>query len=372
MEPFELYVLDDSFNTVYIVDAYESMIWTDRYRECGDFELYLSASSDALVYVEPNFYIWTKNSDRLMIVETIEITTDTEDGNHLKITGRSLESILDRRIVWNKVTLSGKVQDVVKRLITDAIIEPTLEARRIDNFIFIDNPSETLAEFEVEEKQYLGENLYETIIDVLAVYNIGLKIIYNFETGNFECSLYLGEDRSYEQDINPYVIFSPEFDNLVSSDYIESIENYKSVNLICGEDPDSSSGRTKKYVYVDDGSGNTEGLFRREMYTDGSSTNQDYTDENEQEVHLTDEQYVAALKTAAIEELNKTENRIAKSFEGEMSSLRSFTYGKDYYLGDVVQVENEYGFSNTAKITEMILSQSTSGIDMYPTFECTK
>ena len=99
MEEFEMYILDESFAHIYLVDAFESMIWTDRYDEAGDFELYLSAESSALGYLKHGYYLWNKHSDRLMIIETIEITTDVENGSHCKVTGRSLESILDRRII---------------------------------------------------------------------------------------------------------------------------------------------------------------------------------------------------------------------------------------------------------------------------------
>lgn len=49
-----------------------------------------------------------------MIVEKIQITSDTEDGNHVTVTGRSLESILDRRIVWGQKLLSGNLQNGIK------------------------------------------------------------------------------------------------------------------------------------------------------------------------------------------------------------------------------------------------------------------
>lgn len=414
MEGFELYVLDKYFVSLCLVDAFESMIWTDRYGECGDFELYLSAASNVLVYANHGNYIWTKGSDRLMIIEQTEITTDNENGNHLKITGRSLESILDRRIIWNQVTVSGSVQSVVKKLITDQIISPALSARRISNFVFIDSSDSYIANCEIEEVQYLGENLYDVIVDILAQFHIGFSIIYNFTSGNFEFRLYYGTDRSYNQSLLPWVIFSPEFDNIISSDFTESSSQAKNVNLVAGEEPDdikdysnsedlyivgeivkyegsyykcivrithheefdpskwellsSKPIPARKFVYVYDDS-DISGLNRKEMYTDGSSKQQQYTDENDNEVKLTDAQYISVLKEYGMEELYKTENRFRKIFDGEMNTLRGFKYGEDFFLGDIVQMENEYGLGAPARVTELIMSQDTSGISMYPTFE---
>ena len=37
----EAMILDTNFQGIYIVDSFESFIWTDRFSECGDFELYI-------------------------------------------------------------------------------------------------------------------------------------------------------------------------------------------------------------------------------------------------------------------------------------------------------------------------------------------
>jgi hypothetical protein len=44
----DIFVLDTEFRPVSIIDVYESLIWTDRYDEYGDFELYISMSPDPL------------------------------------------------------------------------------------------------------------------------------------------------------------------------------------------------------------------------------------------------------------------------------------------------------------------------------------
>lgn len=370
MDGYELYILDTSFQSVNIIDTYESFIWTDRYREAGDFELYLSIPSSYMMDLIPGYYLWVQYSDRLMIIEQSEIETNVESGNHLKITGRSLESILDRRIIWHQITVDGNVQSVIRTLINDQIISPALPERRISNFIFVNTSDDYINSCEIEQVQYLGENLYDVVLDICSVFDIGFKITYNENTGNFEFRLYHGTDRSYDQDVNPWVIFSPEYDNLIGTDYIENYIPYKNANLVAGEEPDKDSGKNRFFVYVTDSSDAT-GLNRREMFTDGSSKQQKYKDENDQDVELTDAQYIAVLKQFGLEELNKPENRKSTSFDGEMAVYGEFVYGKDFLLGDIVQMRNEYGIETSVKIVEMIMSQSTDGIKYYPTFEST-
>lgn len=368
MEELELYILDEDFVPVCLVDTFESVIWTDRYRGYGDFEIYTSMSSNILPYCTHGYYLCIKGSDRLMIIEKTEIETDNENGNHLRVTGRSLESLLDRRIVWNQITLEGTIQSVIKTLITDAIINPTETARRINNFIFVDNNDSRLSGFTIDKVQFLGDNLYDVVNDICEVYDVGFKLIYNFTTGNFEFSLEYGTDRSYDQDANPWVIFSPEFDNLLNSDYVEDTTTERNVNLLVGETPEESSGKTRKFVYVYPGQTQPSGLTRKEMFTDGSSINQKYRDENDQEVELSDSDYISALTEKAKEELYKKGNSFGKSFNGEVLPYRNFKMNEDYVLGDIVQIENEYRIGSPARITEFIMSQNTSGIEIYPTF----
>ena len=94
-----IYVLNEQFQKTSIIDVYESFIWTDRYYESGDFELVIPASSEMVSILQKDLYLAIDNSECTMIIEDIEITTNYEEGNKLKVTGRTLDSILDRRII---------------------------------------------------------------------------------------------------------------------------------------------------------------------------------------------------------------------------------------------------------------------------------
>ena len=96
----ELFVLNADFESIAVIDTYESMIWTDRYNAYGDFEIYFAMDENLLEYIKEDYYLWLKDSEHSMIIEDIKIDADTEEGNRLIVTGRSLESILERRIIW--------------------------------------------------------------------------------------------------------------------------------------------------------------------------------------------------------------------------------------------------------------------------------
>lgn len=57
------------------------------------------------------------------------------------------------------------------------------------------------------------------------------------------------------------------------------------------------------------------------------------------------------------------------TFEGEMEISKMFVYGEDFFMGDIVQIVNEFGIEAKARVVEMIHSQDENGVDFYPTFE---
>ena len=89
----EVLVLDTEFRAVTVIDNFESLIWTDRYYEAGDFEIYTAATVEMLQVLKLDYYLWCKESEHVMIIEAIEIKTDPEEGN--KLVGLSNQFLID-------------------------------------------------------------------------------------------------------------------------------------------------------------------------------------------------------------------------------------------------------------------------------------
>lgn len=349
----EIYVLDKSFQSIAVIDEYESLIWTDRYDEAGDFELYMSMNKSLLDYLKQDYYLWNPDSEHVMIIEQIQITSDVEDGNKLIVTGRSLESILDRRIVWKQTILDGDLQNAIHRLLNENVISPIIADRKIDNFVFKESEDKRITDLTIDT-QYTGDNLYEVICNLCLKNSIGFKMTLT-EENKFEFQLYSGEDRSYDQTENPYVIFSPDFENVINSNYLESKQTMKNVTLVAGE----GEGASRKTSTV----GSAYGLDRRELFTDARSISSDIGDGET----LTDSEYTEQLDQKGEESL--AEYPSVTSFEGEVEATIMFKYGTDFFIGDIVQIANEYGHEGRAYISEIVMSQSTSGVSIYPTFK---
>lgn len=380
-------ILNREFQTQCIVDSFESFIWTDRYNEPGDFELYFPADSQIAPYAQEGYYVWQKHSDRLMIIEDLNITTDAEVGPHTTINGRSLESLLDRRVVAYRTVINGSLQDGIQRLLNENVISPSDSMRKIPGIRFVKNDDPRVTKLTCD-LNLLGEVLLDVIEDQCQLNDLGFKMTYNEEASTLDFMLYYGEDRSYEQEKNPWVVFSPQFDNLLSSNYLKSLKNLRTAAVIGG---DANYERGQEVVDVD-GKPEMTGIDRREMYVDGSDIELPNPTVNEESirerlekrgkteaeiqaaidqamaiaVEQTTAVYRSQLEQKGLEELSKT--YIVEAFEGEIEAVRQYVYDRDFFIGDVVQVRDSYGKEASSRITEVVRSHDLTGETMVPTF----
>lgn len=380
-------ILNREFQTQCIVDAFESFIWTDRYKEPGDFELYFPVDSKITPYVVEDYYIWQKHSDRLMVIEEINITTNAEEGDHVTVTGRSLECLLERRIIAYRTTINGNLQDGVERLLNENVISPSDAERKIPGIRFIRNNDSRVTALTCD-LNLLGEYLLDVIQDLCEVNDLGFKLTYNEDAGTLDFMLYYGEDRSYAQEKNPWVVFSPGFDNLLSSNYLKTSRNLRTAGVVAG---DANSEYGQEVIDVD-GKPELTGIDRREMFIDGSdielpepTVNEESIRERLEKKNKSEEEIQAAIDMAKAESLaqntavyrqqleQKGKEELAKTyiveaFEGEIEAVRQYVYGRDFFIGDVVQVRDNYGKEASSRITEVVRTHDLTGEVMTPTF----
>lgn len=393
----EALILNSQFQTQAIIDAFESFIWADRYNEPGDFEIYMPIDKAPLEYIKRDYYIWIKDSDRLQIIEDINFTTDAEDGNYLTITGRTLESILDRRVVYDKVQIDMDLQSGIEKLLNENFIKPKDPSRKISQLRMIWNDDERIDKLEMTA-EFLGENVLEIIEAYCQANELGFKIVYNDETSTFDFSLYYGEDRSYAQDHNPWVVFSAAYDNLIGSNYFETYKELKTSAVVIGEDNEEYG---QEIVKLNPYPGLT-GLNRREMAVDASSVRWEVEEvdekaiedevrssawahvggRSEREIQARIIKRIETVKQNAIDEGRSavlsemtekgnealSETHITKTFEGEIEAVRQYVYGLDFFIGDIVQIRNQYGKEASTRITEIVRSHDASGYTLTPTF----
>lgn len=377
----EFMVLDKNYDGIAMIDTFTSAIWTVRYDEAGDFEIYTPVRLDYIQAMQIGNYLWNRDSDRLMVIETVEIETDAEEGPQLIVTGRSLESILDRRIVTSSQNFSGNLQSVLFAIIQNEVISSG-GTRRIPGFSLKTSSDSRITGISISELSIRGENVYDVVCSLCQANKVGWRILPK-GAGGFEFELYVGVDRSYAQSVNPYVTFSPSFENLLNSNYIKSFKSYKNSIYAVGtyqkevilqnkykddngewvveEQTTYEEAEVVTWQYSE--TATPSGLARREMFIDNGGVN----DGEQGGEYAT---WNAVNKEKAIAELG--EHQTTTAFEGELEATRQYIYGEDFNIGDIVQVENEFGITGTVYISEIVFSQDANGITITPTFTSTE
>lgn len=338
-------ILNRNFEKQCVVDDYVSFIWTSRYYTTGDFELCIDITSDKAQHIVKDYYIMREDDDNVGIIENIQIDMN-EDGQEIVIvSGRFLSSILGRRIIDSQTQLNTTVGDALATLVVNAIITPTDTVRKISNM--------RLGTYNVTDErikaQYTGDNLLDTVSTVCETYGLGHKITLS---GNlFRFNLYKGVDRSYNQTENPYVVFSDEYDNLLSSSYAENKSDLVTTALVAGE----GEGLARKTVWV---GAEATGLDRYEVYVDKRDLS---TNEGE----ISDTDYFEQLKEAGREHLTSN----VMSFTGEVH-FDNIVYKQDVFLGDICSIENtKWGIYINSRLVEVIESVDEAGnYSIIPTF----
>ena len=351
----DLYVLDSNYTPIAVIDAYKSLIWTKRYYTCGDFELYVPADRNLLQYLQPDNFITREDDDSVMVIEKLEIKTDAENGDFFIVSGRSLESILLRRIFKRPVTIS--VSDPIQgiKALIDACTADegtgthVQHWRNITNLVVDDS-------FSIEETlkaQFTGDTLLDAISSIAMRFGFGFKM--TISNSQFVLSFYQGEEID--------VVFSPEFDNLINSNYVYDKTNFANYVYVAGEGEGNQRrghGELRYDLPTDEHYYDPLGIALREVYVDA----RDLSSNNGE---IDGIEYGNLLGERANEKFSDCS--ITKTFEAEIEPRASFKYKEDYNLGDIVEVTTEYGVTAHPRITEIIESWDETGYTVVPTFE---
>lgn len=339
-------VVSNTFERLAVIDDYISFIWTTRYYTSGDFELCVDASEKYMSLFVQDYYIVRDDDENVGIIEDIKIQRSEDGHDVLIVSGRFLASILGRRIIGDQTTVSGKIPACITQLVNDNIINPSIVARQISNFIIGDCVSVNTK----MQAQYTGKNLLDTVSSICETYGLGFKVTLN-SNNQFVFQIYNGVDRTYDQTANPWVIFSDKYDNLLSSEYEENYRTLATAVLVAGE----GEGLDRKKLWVTNGS---TGLARREVYKD-----QRQIQSNDGEI--SDTEYNNLLQESGKESLTE----YTTAFTG-IVYFDNVTYKQDINIGDLCVIENtRWGIYVNSRLVEVIESVSETGqYSIVPTF----
>lgn len=355
----ELYTLDAQLRRAQVIDRFESMIWTERFSAWGDFELNIFSTPEMRRLLPAGTRLAMSDSYRVMTAELIENTTDSEGRAMLKVTGRSLEALMDERVARNtfanltttpKWVITGTPGDIARWIFNQIMRTNTLFPD--DQLPFLVNgtlfPAGTIPEPNQEITIELGlTTVYKAVQEICQAYDLGFRIVRNLDKSQLYFDVYSGNDHTTLQSALPPVVFAPNLDNLTNISEVISTANYRNVAYVFH--PKGAQIVTADGVPVE-----IDGFDRRVMYVDASDI------QLEAGTALN-----TALQQRGRDELAKV--RAVQAFDGELPMNSPYKYDVAYRLGDKVEMRNNDGVTNQMRVTEQIFVSDSQGERSYPT-----
>jgi len=373
MEP---YTLDRSFQKRDIIDAFHSIIWTERYYGDSEVELVVPATSILVPKLLPGTLLGLSGSDEIMILETFNI-----ESGKLKVTGNSLLPWLNNRFVRTSPNHEDRYWylqgDTVGYLLWSIVYfmccsgSPYLDGTintGIANPQKLIIPGLTYGDHDrsggpISVGVPYGP-VYDALKEIATTFQIGMQItLDSVSDTSFSLGFrnYKGLDRTSSQTDNPPVRFSPAMDSLTNIKELQSIAALKTLVYAFAPglrpqegDPDIrtvpgvSSLTGPQYTGFD--------LRALQIFSEDVTTDMVGGDPNN---------LVTVLNNRAHDAL--TTNHFIKAVDGEIVPDNQFKYGEHYNLGDIIEVEGNSGMVQTARITEYIRAQDEAGEKAYPT-----
>lgn len=399
-----------------LVEGYDSLIWTERFLEAGEFELHTSDIAYIHDAIPVDSLVSHRDTREVMIVESHNITEDDDGNTELVVKGRSLESFLEQRVLDIR---SGKTIRMLKQytsvgaaevLVWNAFCNPNSGAH--SNVITDQSdhdPDDRIPNTRVTESTRSGYTLkqwhleagyvYSKLLEILAFDDLGIRcrrpigIETDYDTtevmvvtvdtdgtGNVNrtstpdvdkllFNIYDGTDRTLGQlDVDP-IVFSKDLGQLVRPEYLFTKANNKNIGFV-------TSALIGDYFYPDAGArALLTGLKRRVLFIDIGDT---YSSDPDPDAGFPEDIHGAPYDSAGdyiptyVHAEDKSEAMIKRRrntfyFNCESSPDDKIQYKRDYFLGDKVTLLADYGVQKTAVVNEYIRTEDETGDRGYPT-----
>ena len=366
IEIYNMIILNNKLNISLeaVCDSFSSLLWDIEYYKCGAFEVYIAASLRNIEIFQTGRIVGRDDDkEHFGLIESVELETDVEDGDYLIVKGRFLMCLLERRIIYptfNFTKLVSYSQIVMNVVQYNAC---TSGIRKIPG-LSLENTSGTCWDTETK-LQVSYDNLMEWVYTICekigGTANIRLSKIDN-EQYEMIFELSQGTDRSILQEINPHIIFSDRYNNLLSFTYFTDTSVKKNYAYVLGK----GEGEKRKRTTYFEGS-EPSSLDRYEVYVDAKDISDEEQVDNETRP-LPDAEYSELLKEKGKQNLVPTKTKSESQIAVQSTQ---FQYGVDYFVGDFVTVEHHrFGIrQNKIQLVGMIESFDRNGRNLTPTFK---
>lgn len=317
----DLYILDPDINLLGIIDGYSSLRWRRRYFEPGEFELHCPATAENVALLREGNIIHRLDRQEAAIIEGV-----TVEGEEITATGRMGSSMLDRRIITPTINFSGKVEDAMRKAVSDNAIT----ARPLPRLVL----GNTAGLTPTCSFQATGKSILSVCEALGKAAPLGFRVRLDVPNKQWIFEVYGGTDHSVAQTVNPWVVFSGENQNIVNPKYEINTTGAANYAYVAGQ----GEGAARAIITVDQ----TAGATRHEIWVDARDL--------QQAEGQSLDGYKAQLRQRGVEKLAETAR--VENFSADAVDTENFAYLADWDLGDIVSFE-KWGVRLDQRITEV-------------------
>lgn len=358
----------DTFKEEDLIEGWESLIWTERYRENGDFQLVTKDIFGTISVLPTDSYVAIQGSNEVMKVEDHLVERNEDGVDTLTVTGRTIEAttLENRSTMWKNFPVLPPAAWAATFTTAQHIMGLLYQAYYgYDGF---GDPNDTIPGFEransvtgpLTSMTYIPvdqrRDIYGAVKDLLEIDNLGIR---NWRTPSWSpgnrlvTDVYRGTDRSIDQSAVSKVILSVDNGSLSSSKVLRTVKNLKTVAYV--ECPSHAPGSifqvNSPYIPGSPGSG-----LSRKVLTVNVTETEGWPEPGTADVTS----YILGKGLDAL-----AQNQRFLYVEGEATG--AVRVGTHYYLGDIVSLYTPH-FTGKARVTEYVRTHDEQGDRGYPTF----
>jgi hypothetical protein len=310
------------------VDNYLSLSFSRGYHLPGEFQLVLNRKVQNAGQLDINNLIMLgANTEKVGIIRHKEIKAGERGEEMLTIKGYALGTILRQRITIPAVGEAYDIQEAnAETVMKHYVRRNCLQIPGMEFPFLVIGDDQQRGEIIKWQSRY--KNLCDELEQISTLTSLGWHIYPDFHSRKWIFDIYNGRDFSAGQQLNPPVIFSHEFDNIKSQEFIDSLVGYGTYAIVAGRD----EGADREVVML--GSDAT-GLDRHVIFVDA------------RDVQDTDD-------LPGRGEAKLAEHQRVVSFQAEVLTQGPFKYQQDWDVGDIVTVQNkDLNLTMDTRITEV-------------------
>lgn len=361
MDP--LYTLDDNFYQKEIIDAYASLVWTERYNDSGEFVLTVPIDSVSADYVKEGTFLGIEESKDVMLIDTV-----SQKEQKIQAVGKSLTDFLKQRILrntWSTAKDHWTITDIPGHVAGTIVSQMLGPGGSMDSgSVLVDGTNEIfpnlvvgpLAGGDSTKLAIPYGNVFDGVKIACDEDDLGFRLYPELTTpGNYNLrfTTYAGLDRTSGQSVNPWVIFEAAMDSLTDIESLRSIAGYVTAAYAWASGISAQSQIGSAFA---PGTSALTGFKRRTLMVDASDINtSDYSSSDLATI------LDRRAKNALIN------NNYVRFTDGQLVPQNAFVYGTDYNLGDIIELRGPNDEVQSARVTEYIRAKDSSGETAYPT-----